>query len=132
MAYEFTKDLETGSPVIDQEHRELLGAVNRLMDECSKGKGRTALEPALKFLLDYVDKHFAHEEQLQTANSYPGLAAHRQFHENYKRQLKQAAAKIPATGPSIADLAALNQLIGVLVSHIRTDDKKLGAFLKAK
>lgn len=132
MAYEFTKDLETGNALIDKEHRELLSAVNKLMDDCSKGKGRTALEPALKFLLDYVDKHFAHEEQLQTANSYPGLAVHRLFHENYKRQLREAASKIPAAGPSIADLAKLNQLIGVLVSHIRTDDKKLGAFLKSK
>ncbi len=54
MVYQLTKDLETGDPLIDREHRELLRAVNNLMDECAKGKGRAALEPTLRFLLDYV------------------------------------------------------------------------------
>ena len=64
MKYELTKDLESGNAIIDGEHRELFRAVNTLMDACGKGQGRAALEPAIKFLLDYVNKHFAHEEQL--------------------------------------------------------------------
>ena len=68
MKYELTKDLETGNAIIDQEHRELFRAVNSLMDACSKGQGRAALEPTMKFLLDYVNKHFSHEEELQQKN----------------------------------------------------------------
>ncbi len=41
MRYELTKDLETGNALIDKEHRELLKAVNDLLDACSKGEGRT-------------------------------------------------------------------------------------------
>ena len=40
MKYELTKDLETGNRIIDNEHRELLNAVNALLDACSAGKGR--------------------------------------------------------------------------------------------
>ena len=65
MKYELTKDLETGNAVIDREHKELFGAVNRLLDACGKGQGRAAMESAIQFLLDYVDKHFANEERLQ-------------------------------------------------------------------
>ena len=65
MKYELTKDLETGNAIIDSEHRQLFSAVNQLMDACSSGQGRAKIEPTLRFLLDYVDKHFAHEEQLQ-------------------------------------------------------------------
>ena len=43
MAYEFTKDLETGNSVIDSEHRQLIGAVNLLLEACAKGQGRTQL-----------------------------------------------------------------------------------------
>ena len=121
MKYEVTKDLETGNAIIDGEHRELFRAVNSLMDACGKGQGRAALDPTIKFLLDYVDKHFAHEEQLQ--------AAHKQFHAAYKTKLREIANKIPATGPSIADLGALNGHIAVLVNHIKSEDKRLGAFL---
>ena len=129
MVYQLTKDLETGDPLIDREHRELLRAVNNLMDECAKGKGRAALEPTLRFLLDYVNKHFAHEEDLQKKSGYPNLASHRLFHENYKRKLVEIAGKIPAAGPSVVDLSSLNTHIGVLIAHIRSEDKKLGAFL---
>lgn len=130
MRYELTKDLETGNSIIDGEHRELFRAVNQLMDSCGYGKGRAAMEPAIKFLLDYVGKHFAHEEQLQQKSGYPGLAAHRTFHRNYTNSLREIVTAIPAEGPSISDLANLNQKISVLIAHIKTEDKKLSVFLK--
>ena len=34
--YEFTKKLETGNAVIDKEHRELIEAVNKLLDACHR------------------------------------------------------------------------------------------------
>ena len=129
MTYEVTKELETGNAIIDGEHRELFNAVNSLMDACGKGQGRAALDPTIKFLLDYVDKHFAHEEQLQAKSNYPGMAAHKQFHETYKMKLREIANKIPASGPSRVDVGALNGHIAVLVNHIKSEDKRLGAFL---
>lgn len=132
MKYELTKDLETGNMIIDNEHRELLAAVNKMMDACAKGQGRATIEPTMKFLISYVDKHFAHEEQLQQKSNYPGFAAHKQFHITYTRKLRELAAAIPAGGPSIADLSNLNQHIALLVTHIRSEDKRLGAFLNGK
>ncbi len=130
MIYELTKDLETGNTIIDGEHRELFRAVNTLLDACSQGKGRAAMEPAMKFLMDYVDKHFAHEEQLQMQSKYPNMATHKTFHTGYKQKLRDIAGKIPPTGPSISDLSSLNMHIGTLLTHIRTEDKKLGEHLK--
>ncbi len=132
MTYQVTKDLETGNTIIDSEHRELFRAVNQLMEECGKGKGRASLEPTAKFLLDYVDKHFAHEEDLQRKYQYPSMATHHIFHENYKRKLRDIANQIMAHDPTVTDLSNLNAHIGVLVSHIKTEDKRLGAFLREK
>ncbi len=132
MKYEMTKDLETGNSVIDGEHRELFEAVNSLMDSCSKGQGRQAIDPVARFLLDYVDKHFSHEEELQKKSGYPGFLSHKQFHTEYAKKLRALIGAIPASGPSVTDLANINQHIGVLVTHIRTDDKKLGQFINDK
>jgi len=128
MRYEFTKELETGNRIIDNEHRELLNAVNALLDACSEGKGRAKVSEMVKFLSDYVERHFTHEEQLQKQSGYPGYEAHRAFHEKYKQTLREITAGMSGDA-SIADLAKLNGHVSLLVSHIRTEDKKLGAFL---
>lgn len=130
MTYTLTKELETGNPVIDGEHRQLFDAVNRFLEACGTGKGRAGIEPTVKFLLDYVDKHFAHEEELQKKSGYPNLAAHRAFHERYRRDLRLIVSGIPAGGPGIADVGAVNRQIGVLLAHIKTEDRRLGAYLK--
>ena len=43
MAYNYTPDLETGNAKIDEQHKELIAAINNLLDACSKGKGRDTL-----------------------------------------------------------------------------------------
>ena len=129
MTYELTKDLETGNAIIDNEHRQLLQAVNSLLDACKNGQGRDAVMPTLKFLLDYVDKHFAHEEQLQIKAGYPDFSAHKAFHQSYKAQLKEIASQITEDTLTITNMAKMNNHVAALVTHIRIDDKKLGAFL---
>lgn len=130
MRYELTKDLETGNIFIDGEHKQLFKAVNDLLDSCDKGQGREALQKTMNFLSNYVNTHFSHEERLQEKNKYPNFTAHKAFHEKYKNDLNSIMAKIPASGATVGDLTALNAQIGILVSHIRTEDKKLGQFLQ--
>ena len=130
MKYEITKDLETGNALIDSEHRQLLQAVNELMDACAQGKGRSQLEPMIAYLVSYVNQHFGDEEKLQMQSSYPGYAPHKQFHEAYKRELNQVAQEMKQDGASIAALGKLNRMISKLVTHIRVDDKKIAQHLK--
>lgn len=127
--YEFTKDLETGNIIIDKEHRELLNAVNDLLEACGEGKGRDHMNKTIKFLNDYVDSHFSHEEQLQQKSGYPAMAGHKAFHEKYKQTLKEITAGMSDDKPTVGELSKLNAHIGLLITHIRTEDKKLGAFL---
>lgn len=128
--YEFTKELETGNSVIDGEHRELIAAVNKLLDACKSGKGMENITETVRFLNDYVDRHFGHEEQLQKQGGYPGYVSHKAFHEGYKKTLKEITAAITAaSNTSFADLTRLNNHVAVLITHIRTEDKKLAAFL---
>ena len=117
MKYEVTKDLETGNTLIDSEHRQLFDAVNTLMDACSAGKGRMTIKSTAQFLGDYVIKHFRDEEN-------------RQFHGGYTQTLNNICKEIETDGPTISALSKMNQHIGVLVSHIRSEDKKLAEFLK--
>lgn len=130
MRYEVTKDLETGNTLIDSEHRQLFAAINNLMDACSQGHGRDQIATTTRFLNDYVGKHFRDEEQLQVQSKYPGYPAHKQFHDKYKMDLAQVGNELTSAGPTLAVLNKLNQAVGILMTHIRTEDKKLAAHVK--
>ncbi len=128
--YELTSNLLTGNSIIDREHRELIDAVNKLLDACG-GKGSEQLQATAKFLNDYVDKHFLHEEQLQQQSGYTNYTAHKAFHDKYKQTLREITANF-SDSPSFADTAKLNGHIGVLITHIKTEDRRLGEFLNKK
>lgn len=130
MRYELTSELLTGNALIDSEHRQLFDAVNNLMDSCEKGKGRDSIVKVADFLLSYVNKHFNDEERLQVSSKYPGYQPHKTFHENYKKNLAVVVMDIEKNGATIASLGNLNRVIAVLVSHIRSEDKKLAAHVK--
>ena len=122
MKYELTSDLMTGNSLIDAEHKQLFDAINDLMDACAQGVGREKIMSTTQFLNSYVNKHFGDEEKLQVQS--------KQFHDGYKRQLSQTTQALIAEGPTVKALGDLNRIVGVLVSHIRIEDKKLARHVK--
>lgn len=133
MAYEFTKDLETGNATIDSEHRELIAAINSLLEACSSGKGRTQIAQTAKFLSDYTTRHFAHEEQLQKQSGYPDFTNHHQYHESFKKLVSDTVKELDEQGPTIVMVGKLNtSLAGWLVNHIKREDAKVAAHIKSK
>lgn len=130
MKYELTPDLLTGNQLVDKEHKELLETANRLIDACSEGKGREKIVEVFRYLLSYVDKHFADEERLQMQSKYPDYTAHKNFHESYKKDLRGMEKVLMDEGPTIKTLSALNQQVGILVTHIRRDDKKMAEYVR--
>ncbi len=130
MSYELTQDLLTGYQLIDSQHKQLFEAVNRLMDACAQGKGRDQIQDTVKFLSDYVTRHFGDEERLQTRTNYPGYTGHKQFHESYRNQLAQSAQVLLQEGPTVKTLGELNRMVAVLVTHIRTEDKRMARYVQ--
>lgn len=129
MKYELTQDLLTGNAQIDAQHRQLLETVNCLMDACAKGKGRDQIQSTVSFLSDYVVKHFQDEERLQLQSNYPGYAGHKQFHDGYRQQLAAHAQVLLQEGPTVKALGNLNQAVAILITHIRTEDKRVAQHL---
>ncbi len=132
MKYTLTEDMHTGYDAIDIQHKELFNAVNDLLEACAKGDGRKNVSKTSKFLQDYVDKHFADEEQLQIKTQYPDYLVHKQFHQEYKKNLYQELIKLDEDNVSIAALAAVNKSIAKLISHIKSEDRKMAKFVQSK
>ena len=133
MAYMWSKDLETGNMLIDTQHKELIKAINDLLQACSAGKGRTEIEKTTKFLFDYTTKHFGDEERLQMQYRYPDMVNHKRYHEEFKRTVKDLSDQLNKDGPTVALVGKVNNSIaGWLINHIKVQDVKVAAHIRSK
>ena len=54
MRAEFTDDLITGNELIDSQHEELIGRINKLLDSCEAGEGKISAIKMLDYLAKYI------------------------------------------------------------------------------
>ena len=133
MAYVFTPDLETKNALIDSEHKQLIKAINDLLEACSKGQGRAQVAQTAKFVYDYTSKHFADEERLQLQYKYPDYPNHKRYHEAFKKSILDIMKKLDQPGATVAMVSEINlTLAGWLTNHIKREDKKLAAFIRGE
>ncbi|MFT3951449.1 MAG: hemerythrin family protein [Oscillospiraceae bacterium] len=132
MAYVWTDELISGNRQVDEQHKMLFTAVNNFMDACAMGKGRKYIEDTMQFLVDYTVGHFADEEKLQLACKYPGYAAHKKIHDDFKRTAGELFAELKAEGPTIVMVSKVSSIVGNwLVTHIKQEDLKFVKYMKA-
>lgn len=131
MAFVWTKELETGHTLIDNEHKQLVKAADDLVTACSQGKGRQEIGNALEFLSNYTKTHFAHEEELQVRCKYPDCVVHKNWHQSFIKEIESVAAKLKVEGANIALVAEVNTKISQLITHIKTFDLKLAQFIQS-
>ena len=65
-------------------------------------------------------------------SSYPGDSAPKQFHDGYRRQLADVMQELVQAGPTVKALGDLNRVVAVLISHIRTEDRRLAQHVQKK
>ena len=92
-----------------------------------------AFKKSIEFLRNYVDKHFSEEEELQRNHGYPDNRSHREIHENYRAAMKKLTVEWMAAGPSKEISREVRKQVGNwLISHIKAQDVKIGAYIRSK
>lgn len=133
MALGWTEDLATGSHEIDRQHKELFTRINALLDACRQGRGKTEVNEVVRFLDDYVVKHFSEEEKYMQKYDYALHGAHKAQHPEFIANFSESKRQIEHEGPGIHLVVRTNHLIGQwLVNHICKVDRALGTFLKTR
>ena len=132
MEYKWDSTLESGYEKVDNQHRQLVTALNNLMAASAEGKGDKAVMQTLDFLTGYAIKHFADEEQLQVDYDYPDYLNHKRIHDEFKTVVGDFIQRVMKEGPTteLIDLVS-NTVGGWLLNHIKGDDFRMAAFVQA-
>jgi hemerythrin len=116
---------------VDEQHKKLIGLINRLADAMSVGKGPKVLGKVLTELIDYTVYHFSTEENLFRQHGYPGADQHKQEHADLTAEARKLLKEFDA-GNWMLTIDTLKFLSNWLNNHILSEDKKFGPFLIEK
>jgi hemerythrin len=132
MAFAWSSALETGNQIIDSQHKELLKAMNNLLDACRQGQATDKAGPMLDFLASYTKRHFADEEALQRKYNYPGMPDHKKLHESLLAVVAGLSAEMKKSGPTPVVVNKLVRNVGEwLMNHIQKEDVRVAAHIRS-
>lgn len=131
----WTEKFSTGSPTIDEQHRQLIQYVNRLEAMLVENNpNREHYETMLKFLIfleDYMESHFNFEEQCMENYRCPSHHKNCQAHEQFRRMFAKFRARFNHEGMRMELLKELNQTINTWIEgHILAVDTTLKPCIK--
>ncbi|MGN0250720.1 MAG: bacteriohemerythrin [Oliverpabstia sp.] len=132
MKVEFDNSLVTGNAMIDEQHKELIGKIDKLVTCCEEGGGKVEAIKMLDYLSEYTDFHFGEEEKLQEEVSYPAIEGHRAKHAEFKKAVEELHEMlVEEEGPTDAFVAAVQKnVVDWLFDHIKNMDQALAAYVQ--
>lgn len=114
---------------VDQQHRQLVEAINAFHDAVAQGHELEAVASTLDYLGVYTEQHFTHEERLLETHGYPKLDQHRRQHRLFIDQVAGFRAQLVNGSAGLGH--GMAQFLGSwLVNHIMVADKAYAAFLR--
>jgi len=133
MEYKWDPSLETGYLRVDNQHKDLIVALNDIIKASQHGKGEEEIIKTVAFLADYTVMHFSTEEKLMEQYKYPDFPFHKSQHDQFKDIVGKLQKKLNHEGPTEELIEYITALIGKwLVHHIKEVDFKMAVFLKSK
>ena len=133
MAYQWDSSLETGHDKIDNQHKQLIAALNNIIDASRGGQGSEEIFKTLDFLTGYTIMHFSTEEKLQLQYDYPDYLVHKRYHDEFKITVTALTKRLTDEGPTEEMIDTVTSTIGNwLLNHIKGDDFRMAAFVKSR
>ena len=83
-----------GIEAIDRQHIHMLSLINSIDEVIQGGGSYEQFAPALNELVDYTDRHFAHEEKLLEENHAPDIDRHKKSHIRLREELLSWRGKV--------------------------------------
>lgn len=81
--------MATGIPSIDAQHKELIARLNALHRAHVLGSDMDEVKRMLKFLGEYADTHFQHEEALMEERRCPNRGENRSAHARFLHEYRE-------------------------------------------
>lgn len=132
---EFNNNLVTGNAEIDEQHKEWIDRINKLLGSCEGGCGcKVEAIKMLDYMAEYADFHFQAEEKLQEEVQYPALDEHKKKHDEFRKAVGELYEMLQEEeGPTNAFVEAVRKnVVQWLLNHITSFDVSVASYINMK
>ena len=128
--FKWSEVMSVGVPLLDGDHKCLIGLINRLHESLQDGAGPDVLDEIFDGLIAYIEFHFAREEKVMDACGFPGAKVRQAEHAYFTQHLYDLRdCNVPGAGPAITD-EVLHYLKSWLSHHILIHDMAYKPYLE--
>ena len=114
---------------IDDQHKRLIGIMNKICTALNEGEGDTVAGEALVEMEDYALTHFTLEEKYFDEFHYPKTEEHKTWHRAFINKA-QAMKRDFESGKKSVSIDAISFLGGWFIDHTQTFDRDYVATFK--
>ncbi|MCL1789341.1 MAG: hemerythrin family protein [Oscillospiraceae bacterium] len=127
----FTAELKTHIAEIDEQHKALINLINAFEMVEEDSHTEKDVESTLKFLGEYIVKHFTYEESLMKKSNYPKYEWHKNWHQGYILKYEDLKKEYAENGISEKFIYILEEfIVKWIVRHIQKVDTELSTYIK--
>lgn len=131
--FSWTESISVGNETLDEQHRGIFAATNRLLDIVMGNRRLEETYGALVEIERYVRDHFSSEEAYMKDHGYPDLDRHQKIHAAFAENFLERKEEVKTKGVSETIVLQLENYLGTwLLHHIGEEDQKYARFIREK
>lgn len=120
---EWIDQFNIGVHEIDEQHKELIGIMNKICTSINEGKASEVIDEALQEMQNYAMTHFALEEKYFNEFHYEKTEAHKAWHRSFSEKVKELLEQMKHDKESVS-IDAISFLGGWFIDHTQTFDRE--------
>jgi len=131
LAIQWRESYAIGITEIDDQHKQLFEAIDKLFTACTQGRGKEQVGNTLKFLEEYTIVHFTDEQKLHIKYNYPERISHKKIHDDFLKTFASLKKQFSEEGAGVLFISNVNKtVLEWLIKHIGSLDKTFAAYVK--
>jgi hemerythrin len=132
--FEWTKDISVCEEIIDNQHKQLLEQINKVLNAVVFGVESFKIkEETIEFLGRYIKEHFSYEEEYMKKIGYPEMKEHIKKHHRFIIKYNKIKDEYIHGSDKDTLLLEIEKYVGSWwIEHIGKEDKKYHLYLIEK
>ncbi len=127
----WSEKYETGSSLIDKQHKELFLKIDDLSLAIYKGNIKSSLKNMIIFLEKYIQEHFKAEENIMRMAAYPHINDHIRIHKKFNKIFDDLKLDFEKRGgDSYLAIHVEKEIRHWWEEHVLVEDNKYVPYLK--